>query len=389
MSLTRDLARLDIDSDGDINSIGHSTNLLSNGDFTTNTTGWAATGSTLAIVSNELQLTPGAGVNGFANQQVDNLVVGRSYVASVTVTVDAASYSRLYIGTSANGNQTVDSINLGTGTHSFIFTATATTHHFALVVGGGTQQVTRFDNAKLIEANNITFSAKYGKINGILAVDRESSTGTTIDVQKDGTSLASIGSSGSAGFIVLNKSTSSGVGLFGSTNNGGCLLPTDGAVNTPDNAKDLGRADVRWRNIYLSGGAYIGGTAGANHLDDYETGSFQMTMTGESSGAALGYGVYVKVGNICHFNWYSGTRTINSTVNGVLGGLPFTHTSPYTGSAYASVVFAHNTWVNDAAAGYINVGTTSIYPTRNNGSGANQTSQGSKYVMCSGSYYCD
>ena len=148
-------------------TFGTDTNLLSNGDFTTNTTGWAATGSTLAIVSNELQLTPGAGVNGFANQQVDNLVVGRSYVASVTVTVDAASYSRLYVGTSANGNQTVNSINLGTGTHSFIFTATATTHHFALVVGGGTQQVTRFDNAKLIEANNITFSAGYGKINGI------------------------------------------------------------------------------------------------------------------------------------------------------------------------------------------------------------------------------
>ena len=35
------------------------------------------------------------------------------------------------------------------GTVSFIFTATATTHHFALVVGGGTGQVTRFDNANL------------------------------------------------------------------------------------------------------------------------------------------------------------------------------------------------------------------------------------------------
>ena len=143
-------------------NVGNNTNLLSNAEFTTNTTGWTATGSTLAIVSNELQLTPGSGVNGFANQQVDNLVVGRSYIASVTVTVDAGSLSRLYIGTSANGNQTVNTSNLGTGTHSFTFTATATTHHFALVVGGGTGQVTRFDNAKLVEASRIEFPAASG-----------------------------------------------------------------------------------------------------------------------------------------------------------------------------------------------------------------------------------
>lgn len=143
-------------------SVGTTTNLLSNAEFTTNTTGWAATGSTLAIVSNELQLTPASGVNGFANQQVDNLVIGASYVASVTVTVDAGSLSRLYIGTSANGNQTVNTANLGTGTHSFTFVATATTHHFALVVGGGSGQVTRFDNAKLTEASRVVFPAATG-----------------------------------------------------------------------------------------------------------------------------------------------------------------------------------------------------------------------------------
>ena len=143
-------------------SVGTTTNLLSNGDFTTNTTGWAATGSTIAISSGALQLTPNSGVNGFANQQVDNLVVGRSYIASVIVTQDAGSYSRLYIGTSANGNQTVNSVNLGTGAHSFTFVATATTHHFALVVGGGTGQVTKFDAARLTEASRIIFPAVTG-----------------------------------------------------------------------------------------------------------------------------------------------------------------------------------------------------------------------------------
>jgi len=138
------------------------TNLISNSEFATNTTGWAASGSSLAIVSNQLQLTPNSGVNGFANQQVSGLVVGRSYIASVDVTVDAGALSRLYIGTAANGSQTLLKLNLGVGTHSFSFIATQTTHHFALAVGGGTGQVTRFDNAKLTEVSKLIFTAGTG-----------------------------------------------------------------------------------------------------------------------------------------------------------------------------------------------------------------------------------
>lgn len=143
-------------------NIGEKTNLLTNGDFTTDTSNWTATTATLSINSSRLQIIPDASVNGFANQQVDNLVVGRSYIASVDIIQDAAPFGRLYIGTSANGNQTVTSSNLGVGTHSFTFVATATTHHFALVVGGGTQQTTIFDNARLTEANTITFPAISG-----------------------------------------------------------------------------------------------------------------------------------------------------------------------------------------------------------------------------------
>jgi hypothetical protein len=108
-------------------------------------------------------------------------------------------------------------------------------------------------------------------------------------------------------------------------------------------------------------------------------------MTGAANTSALGHGQYVKIGNICHFSWYSASQSITSSVTGVLGGLPFTHISPGN-SAYAAVTFAHNTWVSDAASGYINIGTNSIYPTANNSSTASNTSTGTKYVMCSGSY---
>lgn len=164
-------------------NVGGATNLLSNAEFTTNTTGWTATTSTLAIVSSELQLTPNSGVNGFANQQVDNLVVGRSYSASITVTSDTNNLSRLYIGTTANANDTGVLMNMGVGTHTLSFVATATTHHFALVVGGGTGQVTKFDNARLYEARALAVTgittSDGTHVNPELVTNGDFSNGTT------------------------------------------------------------------------------------------------------------------------------------------------------------------------------------------------------------------
>ena len=173
-----------------------------------------------------------------------------------------------------------------------------------------------------------------------------------------------------------------GIGITGAADNDltiSASVDTDQAGAFEGDRKEIVR--------FLAGGGmtFNGDTAAANALDDYETGTFQLTMTGAANTSALGHGQYVKIGNICHFSWYSGSQSITSSVSGVLGGLPFTHISP-NNSAYAAVTFAHNNCVSDAASGYINIGTTSIYPTANNNSAASNTSTGTKYVMCSGSY---
>ena len=141
---------------------GIKSTLITNGDFSNGTANWTATTSTLSETSGVLTLTPDSGVNGFATQAVTNLVVGKHYNVQVTVTEDAGALSRLYVGTSANGNQNVTNLYLGVGTHSFSFKATATTHYVSLVVGGGTGQATKFDNVRLIESNSITFSTPTG-----------------------------------------------------------------------------------------------------------------------------------------------------------------------------------------------------------------------------------
>ena len=141
---------------------GIKSSLITNGDFSNGTANWTASGSSIAVSSGVLTLTPNSGVNGFASQTVTNLVVGKHYNVQVTVTQDAGSYARLYVGTSANGNQNVYTLNLGVGTHSSSFKATATTHYVSLVVGGGTGQATKFDDVRLIESNSITFSTPTG-----------------------------------------------------------------------------------------------------------------------------------------------------------------------------------------------------------------------------------
>ena len=214
-----------------------------------------------------------------------------------------------------------------------------------------------------------------------LNLNRTSSDGNITEFYKDGTSVGSIGSEGGDALYIQSGTTSGTGRLF--TGNGTAIRPARNGV-TVHNTLDLGSDTRSFKDLYLSGGAYIGGTGAANHLDDYETGTFQMTMTGKTGGA-VGHGQYVKIGNICHFSWYSATQSITSSVAGVLGGLPFTHISP-NNSAYAAVTLAHNTWVSNASTGYINIGTNSIYPTANNSSTASNTSTGSKYVMCSGSY---
>jgi hypothetical protein len=69
-----------------------------------------------------------------------------------------------------------------------------------------------------------------------------------------------------------------------------------------DNAIDLGYSASRFKDLYLSGGVYLGGTGAANLLDDYEEGTWTPTLTGQSTTGSPTYtvreGWYVKIGNM-------------------------------------------------------------------------------------------
>ena len=133
-------------------------------------------------------------------------------------------------------------------------------------------------------------------------------------------------------------------------NSGSDAITPEGSTADRNGFISLGRDVSRFKDLYLSGGAYLGGTAAANKLDDYEEGTFTGAVADASSGgnesSSTLNGTYVKVGAVVYvqFNVSNISTTGMTTGNDVfITGLPFASksvsgTAKYTGTANLSVV---------------------------------------------------
>jgi hypothetical protein len=146
-----------------------------------------------------------------------------------------------------------------------------------------------------------------------MEVRRDSTNGSLIDFQKDGSAVGSI--SVDSGYLHMGQGSTNL--LFVDT--GQSRVIPRGTVNTAsDGFIDLGDSGSRFKDLYLSGGVYLGGTGAANHLDDYEEGTW--TPTGISAGT-LDFARYTKIGDVV-FLYLNVSGSITLT-NGTIGGLPF------------------------------------------------------------------
>jgi hypothetical protein len=106
--------------------------------------------------------------------------------------------------------------------------------------------------------------------------NRLSTDGPIAYFSKDGTAVGSIGSrSGVVSYIVLDpRSGVKGAALIGGSvdANNGIINPGKADGDIADDAISLGGSSSRFKDLYLSGGVYLGGTGAANLLDDYEEG---------------------------------------------------------------------------------------------------------------------
>ena len=153
----------------------------------------------------------------------------------------------------------------------------------------------------------------------VATFDRGTSDGTIVDLQKDGSSVGSIGTSTSySGQMAINSSSSNLI-----INANGSDYAFDSTQFYPLTAgRNLGLSGNEFGDLRLSGGVYLGGTGAANYLDDYEEGTWTATVN-QGSVTSTG-GIYVKVGKMVHVKVKLTNFTDRSDPGYLsIGGLPF------------------------------------------------------------------
>jgi hypothetical protein len=147
--------------------------------------------------------------------------------------------------------------------------------------------------------------------------------------------------------IVAGTSTSGTKHLYLGSYHGTTLkqLTFSGSNNAfypqTDNAVDNGLGTRRWKDLYVGGALYVGGSASANALDDYEEGTFTPKWAGSSAGSVDGVGYYTKIGRLINIS----IRFENNNHSGFTGhyqikNLPFT--SANIGEQDLAIGMIHN-----------------------------------------------
>jgi len=217
--------------------------------------------------------------------------------------------------------------------------ATAGTGEMVFKTGGGggstDSEAMRIDSSgnllvgKTSDAINVAGVVNYNA--GIVRASRNGNSGQFGRISTDGDILTFYKDTVTVGSIGVASSR-----LYIGTDDTGLRFTNDEITPFNPNASadrngtvDLGGSSTRFKDLYLSGGAYLGGTAAANKLDYYEEGTWTPTYTTSNSNATVAYttqrGRYTKVGNLVFITWYIGFGTITSagTGNVQIAGVPF------------------------------------------------------------------
>jgi hypothetical protein len=252
-------------------------------------------------------------------------------ITTTTTSLTGCSYTPNQVHVYHNGVRLVDGTDYtATNGSTVTLTTAAQSGDEVVVISYATFQTSdtvsasaggTFSNAVTIDADGAT----------VLTVDRATSDGTIIDLQKDGSSVGGIGASG--GNLEIKNSS---LNLYLRPNNGtssssNTIWPQGNVRPWDNNTFDLGSSVYRWKDAYLSGGVYLGGTGSANYLDDYEEGLHTVVLSADSgtptASSAEDTVSYTKVGDTV-------------LINGQIGGV---NCSGCSGVLYVSMPFVAKT----------------------------------------------
>ena len=202
-----------------------------------------------------------------------------------------------------------------------------------------------------VNSNTVGVEAKSdGTLTATVAADtvsilnRKTSDGEILRLQKDGSPVGSIG-------------TQYGYLGIGTQNTGVYFHPTipaivpcdpSSAFVNRDAAIDIGVSNVRFKNLHLSGGVYLGGIGAANYLDDAEYGVWNPANSQITLAASNGN--YVKVGRMCTVTfrlvWPTNSNTVQARIS-----LPFACASHGSAAHMAGLAIAFTTYTATPSGG--------------------------------------
>ena len=295
-------------------------------------------------------------------------IVDNSNATAITLNADE---SATFAGNVGIGGSTITDVNLlniqGSGASKnigVVFNDTNTSKIFAIQNGGSalkffdytaSAERMRIDGGtgNLLVGTTTTNIATEGTViygagnEGVMTLSSTNMTalyvnrstyGELVQFRQGGsTVVGSIGSFNGVPYIGYAGGAGGGI-MF----NGASIEPTALGASRTDGANDIGSVNYRWKDLYLSGGVYLGGAGAANKLDDYETGTWTPAVT-TSSGSisyAAQQAAYVKVGNVVHY-WIRLVATCTATATLYNLSLPFPtsgynnfYAGPTVGNAY-------------------------------------------------------
>ena len=198
-----------------------------------------------------------------------------------------------------------------------------------------------------------------------MSLNRLTSDGDILRFVKDGTAVGTIGSSGGVPYFAGPNSSAGGFRID-STGTNGVIIPTTNTGANRDAAIDLGYSsggtNIRFRDLYLSSGVYLGGTSAAHKLDYYEEGTFSpeiyyQNATDQAAATdVIQTGTYTKVGNIVNVSfrleWTAGTGLAADNIG--IKNLPFVGASNHYNSV--GTFFGSYTGSDSVSLGNISAG---------------------------------
>ncbi len=170
-----------------------------------------------------------------------------------------------------------------------------------------------------------TGSGGFCRAETCLTLSRLSTDGSILDFRKDSTTVGSVGVN-TTGAELFIEGVSGKAGLrFGSAK---ITASLGGTTSGQDGVVDLGQSSTRFKDLYLSGGVFLGGTGAANKLSDYEEGTHQTSITMGTSGTVTLNTTYdrfsyTKTGRLVTITGNPRISSVSSPVGAMTLTLPF------------------------------------------------------------------